>query len=214
MSTDVVPNIIIKGSNLSGRHIAAITNNTTLQHTGGGTGQPAYASNSQSSLPQTVESHMKSEYVHVPVDTGWIHPPPPEHNAGSPSANPGQLFGNFVHQPGNKLVQPSGGVVVPTASAPVTLGLAVHTHSPGGSHLIGSPGGHPHLPNPQGPGSSPRPQILRKRPHERRVVCCGLSLRPPLWFSLYGCVGVCVCGCALVGVCVGVGVSVGWGVWG
>ena len=169
MITDVVPNIIIKGSNLSGRHIAAITNNTTLQHTGGGAVQPAYASNSQSNLPQTVESHMKSEYGHVPVDTGWIHPPPPDHNAGSPSGNPGQLFGNLVQQPGNKLVQPGGGVVVPTASASVTLGLAVHTHSPGGSHLMSSPGGHQHLPNPQGAGTSPRPQILRKRPLERCV---------------------------------------------
>lgn len=140
---------IIKGSSLTGRHIAAITNNTTLQHTASGSMQPAYT---QGSISQTMDS-IKSEYE--PVDTGWPHPPP-EHPPGN------QLFANQI-QHGK-----SEGVSVPTVTAPGALGLTTQTASSGGSNMPGSPvrASGPH-PQQQGVGSSPRPQILRKRALDR-----------------------------------------------
>ena len=136
--------IIIKGSSLTGRHIAAITNNTTLQNTSGAAAQPAYA-NTPGSVPHTVDS-VKSEFG--PPDTGWANPPP-DLTTGA-SAN--QMFGNQVVQQSGKTGQSGGDMSVPTVTAPGVLGLSTHTHSPGGSS---SPGRH---------AGMPHPQILRKRP--------------------------------------------------
>ena len=137
-------NIIIKGSTLTGRHIAAITNNTTIQHTGPGSMQPAYT---QGTIPHTLDS-VKSEYG--PADTGWPHSPP-EHatmatqifNAGKEATNPPETVSGV-------------------------LGL---TTSPGrgGGVLGGSPIRSVGLLHAPGLGTSPRPQILRKRALDRWV---------------------------------------------
>ena len=149
-------NIIIKkGSSLTGRHIAAITNNTTLQPTSGGSMQPAYA---QGTIPQTVDS-IKSEYD--PADTGWPHPPPEPVTM----ATENQTFGN---QGTDKTV---GGVSVPMVTAPGVMDLSTVAHSPGGGNLLGSPVRPSGLLHPQGVGTSPRPQILRKRALDRCVLC-------------------------------------------
>ena len=139
--------IIIKGSTLTGRHIAAITNNTTLPHSSGSAVQPAYAT-TQGSVPHTVDS-VKAEYG--PADTGWANPPP-DHTTGGTG---NQVFGNQIVQQPGKTGQSGGGVSVPTVTAPGVLGLSTHTHSPGGSSLLSSPARHTGMPH---------PQILRKRP--------------------------------------------------